>query len=66
MSALHSPAPLPRASLAIAELVRMLVRALVRRLSPSIHPMRWYCLNEPAVLHALEPHQPVGELLDLS
>ena len=39
---------------------------LVCRLFARIQRMRRHCLNEPAVLYALEPDQAVGKLLDLS
>jgi hypothetical protein len=42
------------------------VGVLVCRLFACVERMCWHCLNQATVLHAFQPDEPVGKLLDLA
>lgn len=62
-SARLAPGTLPRARRTNVDLVRMLV--LVRRFFVGIEGMGGHGFYQAAVLHAFEPDEAVGELLDI-
>ncbi len=64
MSVRLASGALQKASRVLAYSARMLVCVLVCRLFRSIERMYRHRFNKPTVLHALEPDQPVGKLLD--